>query len=71
MRSAVKRLAPVVMYILEYIQAQTGTRQGWTEFARQAVYVCYDRSPALGRIQRRTTRGTAHASRRVSPMPPT
>jgi SAM-dependent MidA family methyltransferase len=38
--------------ILEYIQAQAGTRQGWAEFARQAVYVCYDRSPALSRLQK-------------------
>jgi SAM-dependent MidA family methyltransferase len=38
--------------ILEYIQSQAGTRQGWAEFARQAVYVCYDRSPALSRIQK-------------------
>ena len=38
--------------ILEYIQAQAGTRQGWEEFARQAVYVCYDRSPALSRLQK-------------------
>ena len=39
--------------ILEYIQAQAGTRQGWAEFARQAVYVCYDRSPALSRLQKK------------------
>lgn len=38
--------------ILEYIQSQAGTRQGWAEFARQAVYVCYDRSPALSRLQK-------------------
>lgn len=38
--------------ILEYIQVQAGTRQGWAEFARQAVYVCYDRSPALSRMQK-------------------
>jgi SAM-dependent MidA family methyltransferase len=39
--------------ILEYIQAQAnGERAGWAEFARQAVYVCYDRSPALNRIQK-------------------
>lgn len=39
--------------ILEYIQAQAdGKRAGWAEFARQAVYVCYDRSPALNRIQK-------------------
>ena len=25
--------------ILEYIQSQAGTRQGWAEFAKQAVYV--------------------------------
>jgi SAM-dependent MidA family methyltransferase len=39
--------------ILEYIEAQAGSkRPGWAEFARQAVYVCYDRSPALNRIQK-------------------
>ena len=39
--------------ILEYIQAQAdGKRAGWVEFASQAVYVCYDRSPALNRLQR-------------------
>jgi SAM-dependent MidA family methyltransferase len=38
--------------ILEYIQSQAGAREGWAEFAKQAVYVCYDRSPALSRIQK-------------------
>ena len=38
--------------ILEYIQTQAATRQGWRAFARQAVYVCYDRSPALSRLQK-------------------
>lgn len=39
--------------ILEYIQAQADAkRAGWAEFARQAVYVCYDRSPALNRVQK-------------------
>lgn len=38
--------------ILDYIQSQAGTRQDWAEFSRQAVYVCYDRSPALNRIQK-------------------
>ena len=38
--------------ILEYIQSQAGTRKDWAEFSRQAVYVCYDRSPALSRIQK-------------------
>lgn len=38
--------------ILEYIEAQARTRAGWAEFARQAVYVCYDRSPALSRLQK-------------------
>jgi SAM-dependent MidA family methyltransferase len=40
--------------ILEYIQAQANSkRAGWAEFATQAVYVCYDRSPALNRLQKK------------------
>src|SRR5690606_25384063 len=39
--------------ILEYIEAQAKRkRAGWDEFAKQAVYVCYDRSPALNKIQK-------------------
>jgi SAM-dependent MidA family methyltransferase len=39
--------------ILDYIQTQADTRRsGWPDFARQAVYVCYDRSPALNRVQK-------------------
>jgi SAM-dependent MidA family methyltransferase len=38
--------------ILEYIQTQAGRGPAWTEFARQAKYVCYDRSPALNRVQK-------------------
>jgi SAM-dependent MidA family methyltransferase len=38
--------------ILEYIQAQAGRNPGWAEFARQVQYVCYDRSPALNRVQK-------------------
>jgi SAM-dependent MidA family methyltransferase len=38
--------------ILEYIQTQAEGRPAWAEFARQAKYVCYDRSPALNRVQK-------------------
>lgn len=39
--------------ILEYIQTQAASKRAdWAEFARQAVYVCYDRSPALNRVQK-------------------
>ncbi len=38
--------------ILEYIQTQAERRPAWVEFARQAKYVCYDRSPALNRVQK-------------------
>lgn len=38
--------------ILEYIQTQAERRPAWAEFARQAKYVCYDRSPALNRVQK-------------------
>ena len=43
--------------ILEYIQAQALNDRRWAAFARQTVYVCYDRSPALNEIQKaRNTR---------------
>ena len=38
--------------ILEYIQAQALNDRRWAAFARQTVYVCYDRSPALNEIQK-------------------
>ena len=41
--------------ILDYIgrQSQTASGKRWLEFAGQAVYACYDRSPALSAAQRR------------------
>jgi SAM-dependent MidA family methyltransferase len=42
--------------ILEYIQRRADDNQRWAEFARQAVYVCYDRSPALNDIQKERNR---------------
>lgn len=39
--------------ILEYIQAQALNDRRWAAFARQTVYVCYDRSPALNEIQKK------------------
>ena len=38
--------------ILEYIDAQAVNDRRWAAFAKQAVYVCYDRSPALNAIQK-------------------
>lgn len=38
--------------ILEYIQDQAAANPRWAAFARQAVYVCYDRSPALNEAQK-------------------
>ena len=42
--------------ILEYIQAQANSHVRWASFARQAVYVCYDRSAALNEIQKERNR---------------
>jgi SAM-dependent MidA family methyltransferase len=42
--------------ILEYIQSQAAKDARWAAFARQAIYVCYDRSPALNEIQRERNR---------------
>jgi SAM-dependent MidA family methyltransferase len=42
--------------ILEYIDrraAEHDDADGWSRFARQVVYACYDRSPALSAAQRR------------------
>ncbi|MEO8098107.1 MAG: SAM-dependent methyltransferase [Acidobacteriota bacterium] len=40
--------------VLDYIdqQAMTNPDPRWTEFKRQTVYACYDRSPALSELQR-------------------
>ncbi len=40
--------------ILDYLSRRSKTEgvEGWKEFAGQTLYVCYDRSPALSRIQR-------------------
>lgn len=37
--------------ILDYIQTRAASQVRWAAFASQAVYVCYDRSPALNTIQ--------------------
>ena len=42
--------------ILDYIQRQADGNQRWAAFAKQAVYVCYDRSPALNEIQKQRNR---------------
>jgi SAM-dependent MidA family methyltransferase len=42
--------------ILDYIQAHAKGDARWAAFARQAVYVCYDRSPALNAIQKERNR---------------
>jgi SAM-dependent MidA family methyltransferase len=42
--------------ILDYIQARADRDTRWAAFARQAVYVCYDRSPALNEIQKQRNR---------------
>lgn len=42
--------------ILEYIERQARAHQGWAAFSRQAVYVCYDRSPALNELQKTRNR---------------
>ena len=42
--------------ILDYIQTQADRDRRWAAFARQAVYVCYDRSPALNEIQKERNR---------------
>ena len=47
--------------ILEYIDARSNDDQRWAAFARQAVYVCYDRSPALNELQK--TRNTRFGAR--------
>lgn len=47
--------------ILDYIQTQASTQPRWAAFARQALYVCYDRSPALNAIQK--TRNKRFGSR--------
>ena len=41
--------------VLDYIdhQAATNPDARWREFKRQAVYACYDRSPALSEMQRK------------------
>src|SRR6185503_14077269 len=41
--------------VLDYIdhQAATNPDPRWREFKRQAVYACYDRSPALSEMQRK------------------
>jgi SAM-dependent MidA family methyltransferase len=39
--------------ILDYLERQSGELDGWKEFAAQARYVCYDRSPALSETQRK------------------
>lgn len=39
--------------ILEYIDARAANDRRWAAFAGQAVYVCYDRSPALNEIQKK------------------
>src|SRR5438093_12722463 len=41
--------------ILDYLDQRSkspAAPEGWREFASQALYVCYDRSPALSRTQR-------------------
>jgi SAM-dependent MidA family methyltransferase len=38
--------------ILEYLDERAAREAKWKEFARQAIYACYDRSPALSRMQR-------------------
>ena len=38
--------------ILDYIHTQAGRDLQWAAFARQAVYVCFDRSPALNELQK-------------------
>ena len=38
--------------ILEYIGTKADTDPKWAAFGRQAVYVCYDRSPALNDVQK-------------------
>jgi len=42
--------------ILDYLQAQAGRNPQWAAFARQAVYACYDRSPALNEVQKARNR---------------
>ena len=44
--------------ILDYIgqQSKTASDKRWRDFARQAVYACYDRSPALSTAQRERNR---------------
>lgn len=42
--------------ILQYIQDQAARDARWADFARQAMYVCYDRSPALNEIQKERNR---------------
>jgi SAM-dependent MidA family methyltransferase len=42
--------------ILDYIQAQADRDARWAGLARQAVYVCYDRSPALNEVQKERNR---------------
>src|SRR5262245_8551724 len=38
--------------ILDYIVEKSGSDAAWKEFASQALYICYDRSPALNDTQR-------------------
>jgi SAM-dependent MidA family methyltransferase len=38
--------------ILDYIVEKSGSDPSWKEFAGQALYICYDRSPALNNTQR-------------------
>jgi SAM-dependent MidA family methyltransferase len=38
--------------ILDFIQTQAGKDPRWAAFAKQAVYVCYDRSPTLNEVQK-------------------
>jgi SAM-dependent MidA family methyltransferase len=42
--------------ILDYIQTQANSDVRRAAFARQAVYVCYDRSPALNEVQKERNR---------------
>lgn len=37
--------------ILDYIVQKAGTDANWRVFADQVLYVCYDRSPALSKVQ--------------------
>jgi SAM-dependent MidA family methyltransferase len=37
--------------ILDYLERKAGEDASWRAFADQVLYVCYDRSPALSRVQ--------------------